>query len=137
MRPGFVYVVQSLDEDYPWIKIGWAKDVARRMVDVASEVGWDLTLLGTIRGTQADETALMRKFSDLRIAYDWFAPRWELVEYARNLPPIVQVSFVGTVDRTRQRCIFGRLETSTGAFRGPYVHLVPPRTILPPRTRAA
>lgn len=94
MRDGYVYVVQSLQ--LGWVKIGWAKDIARRMVDVARSCGTDLTLLGCFAGTQADESATQKRFGHHRLALDWFEPGADLLLFAADLSSPVRINFVGT-----------------------------------------
>jgi hypothetical protein len=120
MRGSRVYIVQALQ--LGWLKIGLAKDIARRMVEVASLVGCDLTLLGSFPGTQRDELELQRRFAHLRIAYDWFVPGEDLLACAKALPADIQISFVGSA-KLNQQSVRGRLLRATHGHRGPFIHV--------------
>lgn len=123
MRDGYVYVAQAIGKSTipGWIKIGWAKDIARRLVDVASVCGTDLTLLGCLRGTQAEERALQLQFADQRIGLDWFAPDGALRAFALTLPSPVLISLVACSGAPRD--IRGRVARASAGRRGPRISL--------------
>lgn len=69
-RLGYVYFMH--DEDAGLLKIGFTRDLPRRLRTVRSASGRDVKLLGWIIGTTADETRLHRKFSARRERGEWF-----------------------------------------------------------------
>lgn len=120
MRDGYVYLIRSLR--LGWIKIGWAKDIARRMVEVASMAGTDLELVGSFRGTQREEHDLQDRFREDRIAYDWFTASAGLMLFATGLPPIVRISFVGA-PHTNDVFFRSRLAGASHSRVGPHIGL--------------
>ncbi|MEU6071396.1 GIY-YIG nuclease family protein [Streptomyces sp. NPDC047082] len=67
---GYVYVMGS--DQWPYVKIGYSKDPAKRLwfVQVGSPVR--LELLATYEGGRALEAALHRYFAQYRMSGEWF-----------------------------------------------------------------
>lgn len=137
MRSGYVYIVQALGQGpiAGWVKIGWAKDIARRMVEIAATSGSDVTLLGSFRGTQADEGLLMKRFAGDLIARDWFTPSTELLAFAREHAALIQISLVHSCTAHTGH-LLSRLATSNPRRRGPFYASIPAAYTDRPRARA-
>ena|SRR6185312_6700181 len=76
---GDIYFLHS--KSMKAIKIGFSFDVSKRIKQLATGSIGDLQLLGTIRGTTADEKALHKKFSTWRVHGEWFRPVKRLRDY--------------------------------------------------------
>jgi hypothetical protein len=85
-KEGWIYFVRGYDG---MIKIGWARDVERRLVALQISSPVELVAMRVIRGPMADETKLHKRFAYLHVRGEWFKPGEELVEYIRKLeaPP--------------------------------------------------
>ena len=128
MRDGYVYVVQAIGGRFDsWVKIGWAKDIARRMATVSTQCGSDLALLGCFAGTQREETVTHKRFVADRIAFDWFIPSDSMLTFASALPSPIQISRIGTTRRGNG--YIGRLRGASRGRRGPHLHLALPTAL--------
>lgn len=69
------------------IKIGYSRDVARRIGALQTGCPDNLTLAGLMTGgTKADEWNLQQRFRALSIRGEWFKPTPELLEYVGRHP---------------------------------------------------
>jgi hypothetical protein len=98
VRRRTVYLVVALDSGL--VKIGVAGNVARRLRELRREVG-AARLVALFPGTRADERALHRRFSELRVHGEWFrddpAIRQAFAEaLTSRLGPSVQRRMPGT-----------------------------------------
>ncbi|WP_051482681.1 GIY-YIG nuclease family protein [Synechocystis sp. PCC 7509] len=86
--PGYVYFVFNLDSNA--IKIGFAKDVQKRLAALQTSSPSQLKLLGVIR-TQSARTAeqlegtLHQQFAQLHISGEWFKAEETLLNYLREV----------------------------------------------------
>jgi hypothetical protein len=80
--PGLVYFVQS-GSDGP-IKIGWSRDVSRRVAELQTANAHVLVLLGTVAGTMEDEAAFHARFAHLRMEAEWFCNSPEIHAFLRD-----------------------------------------------------
>jgi len=71
---GYVYFIQANNA----IKIGFAKDVRKRMGQLQTSHPDTLILLGMHGGDVTTETSLHTRFSDARIRGEWFQPTPEI-----------------------------------------------------------
>lgn len=85
VETGYVYFCQ-VDGGGP-IKIGWAKDVYRRLQSLQTYCPYRLRSLAVLPGTIQDETQHLKRFSEYHIRGEWFRPEAELVEYIATLSP--------------------------------------------------
>lgn len=69
-REGWIYFIQAGSQGA--IKIGWAKDPAKRIRTLQTSQHQKLKMLGAIPGTLKDEQALHRRFADARLNGEWF-----------------------------------------------------------------
>jgi len=79
---GLVYFVQSGD-DGP-IKIGWSRDVVRRVAELQTANAHALVLLGAVPGTMEDEAAMHARFAHLRMEAEWFRNSPEIHAFLRE-----------------------------------------------------
>lgn len=84
----FVYFV--FNEDSNAIKIGRAKNLARRMMSLQTSSPAKLQLIKSIQVAGGDaaqdlEQALHQQFSDIRLAGEWFRAESYLLEYINQL----------------------------------------------------
>lgn len=70
-RPGFVYFASCDFPDFP-VKIGWASDVAARMVTLQCALPYRVVLLAQMPGTLADEHAFHIGYTAERLQGEWF-----------------------------------------------------------------
>jgi hypothetical protein len=83
---GLVYFVTcTTSANYP-IKIGWTKDMAKRMLGMQSGNPNVLTALVTTPGTYRDERKLHSLFRHLHIRGEWFRRGEDLLRYMATLP---------------------------------------------------
>ena len=69
-RSGFVYFVAA--HDLGLVKIGWAKDVKRRILSMQSGSPVDLCLIHAFAGVPMDEARMHGQFAHLRVKREWF-----------------------------------------------------------------
>ncbi len=84
-KPGandVVYFIQPINGGP--IKIGWSSDVKRRLAALNSAHPYELTILGTIRGSVRDERRLHHRFSSGRLQGEWFEPSEELLAFIKD-----------------------------------------------------
>jgi hypothetical protein len=72
---GWVYFIRCADD----VKIGWSKNVAKRMRAIQTTASAPLELLGTFRGTRDDERELHRRFAALHKHGEWFSASDDLL----------------------------------------------------------
>jgi hypothetical protein len=77
-KHGFVYMI-GMDEDATAVKIGFATDVDDRRSTLQTSSHHSLKILAVIKGTQAKEKELHRKFAVDHIRGEWFR-RSEAIE---------------------------------------------------------
>ena len=87
---GYVYLAQSVR--CGWVKIGWAKNPANRIVALANEHRTEMALLGCVPGSGKDEQNLQHRFRGSRVAYEWFGPTEEILAFARSLPSPIKAA---------------------------------------------
>lgn len=80
---GFVYFAQA-GEGGP-IKIGWAQDPRKRLLDLQTALWVDLRLLKAVRGTRQDEAALHLRLGSYGIQREWFYPTIGMLEFIAML----------------------------------------------------
>jgi hypothetical protein len=78
--PGYVYFIQA-DIGGP-VKIGWAKDPAKRCRDLQTGSPHRLVVRAFIPGTIGDEARLHRQFRSSRLEGEWFTPTAEMEKVA-------------------------------------------------------
>lgn len=66
---GFVYAIRWNDR----VKIGHSLSPRNRLNKIASDPPYPVELIGYVRGSLADESALHSRFSELRRHGEWFA----------------------------------------------------------------
>jgi hypothetical protein len=84
--PGYVYFVTCTTSLHYPLKIGWAKNVAGRLVGMQGANPNLLTVLAAIPGTYRDERNLHARFRHLHIRGEWFRAGADLLEYVASLP---------------------------------------------------
>jgi hypothetical protein len=67
---GWLYFI--LDQDAGRIKIGFSRDVRRRLKHIQVHSSGVVRLLRKVKGTHADERAWKRRFSNLNVHGEWF-----------------------------------------------------------------
>lgn len=83
-RPeSWVYFIQAGDSGD--IKIGLARDVAKRMSDIQNGCPHELRLLVAVPGDKDVELAFHREFRQWRVRREWFAPSQELLDRIKVL----------------------------------------------------
>ena len=89
--PGYVYFIFNLDSNA--IKIGFAKDVQKRLAALQTSSPGQLELLGVIK-TQSAKTAkqlegtLHQQFAQLHISGEWFKAEKTLLNYLKEVTPM-------------------------------------------------
>jgi hypothetical protein len=68
------------------VKIGYARDVGRRMTKMQADNHKILTCLAVIEGGRAEEADIHARFSEARLHGEWFAPVPDLLSYIKALP---------------------------------------------------
>lgn len=63
------------------IKIGYTKDIQKRLSTLMHDHGQDLQLLKCICGTRYSEKSLHKRFSSLSVGKEWFRSNTELIEF--------------------------------------------------------
>lgn len=79
----WVYFIQEGDSGP--VKIGFSRDVARRLGELQRQAKAPLRLLVSFEGTRRDEAALHTRFADHRLFGEWFHPAAELLEHVAAL----------------------------------------------------
>lgn len=79
--PGHVYFIAS----GPFVKIGWAIEPARRLLELATGNPVELVLLGSTPGTRKLERALHLAFATSRVQGEWFRRGDALDAYIREV----------------------------------------------------
>jgi hypothetical protein len=80
-----IYFAQSLPHGP--IKIGYSKEPARRIADLAATQANGMYILATMSGEVADERALHELLKEHRLNGEWFEPHddvWLMVDMARS-----------------------------------------------------
>lgn len=83
----WVYFVQCQD-DNGYIKIGYTRDLARRLVDIQMGCPYEIVLLAEIRTSEPSlfEATLHERFGQLSVRGEWFRPAPDLLEMINSLP---------------------------------------------------
>ena len=63
------------------IKIGYSRNVKKRLLEVQAEFGWDVKLVGKVAGMRKEELKLHKTFGYLRHHREWFLPGACLLEF--------------------------------------------------------
>lgn len=90
MREDYIYFVWS--EAQNAIKIGYANDLKFRLGALQAGNPEPLVVLYSIRGTQATEKAIHKRFRHLRIVREWFRDDNEIHEYMDALEGLVRAA---------------------------------------------
>lgn len=80
-QPGMVYYVQRADG---MIKVGTSRVTASRLANLIREHG-PLTLMAIQTGSYEEESAVHRKFRDLRAGGEWFHPELPLLQHIARI----------------------------------------------------
>ncbi len=83
-RNSFVYFIQ-MGDDGP-IKIGWALDVKKRLLDLQCGSPFELRLLLSRPGCDVEEGLLHRRFARSRLRGEWFRPSPEVLAFIESKP---------------------------------------------------
>jgi hypothetical protein len=78
---GFVYFVT----DGEAIKIGWSKQIVKRISSLQSSSGRKLEVLATFAGGQYQERMLHHRFEHLRFQGEWFWIDDEIIDFIKFL----------------------------------------------------
>ena len=81
-RKGFVYFVQSVGGEA--IKIGFAKDVRKRLRALQGASPYQLKVLLVLEGGQKFETELHRKFKKSKLMNEWYKPSTDLIDFIKS-----------------------------------------------------
>lgn len=93
-----VYFLQAADGR---IKIGWSKDVDRRVQQLQTAQSSPLTLLGVFRSSfPEDERILQRRFASYHHRGEWYDASDEILSYVKSLMEDTMVK--GVTDGTRK-----------------------------------
>ena len=92
-KGGYVYFVGASRGD---IKIGYSKNPWARVRDMQTSNNKELRLLGSFRGTRADETKLHQQFSDINVRGEWFKRTPELLDFIEDQANITKKSSYGS-----------------------------------------
>lgn len=88
-----IYFIQNKETKH--IKIGYSKDVRKRLSEIQTTSPHELTILTTCEGGIEMEKELHHKFSNSYIRGEWFTPSEELITYINNFPPHVNKEYIG------------------------------------------
>jgi DNA-binding XRE family transcriptional regulator len=80
-----VYFLQAEDKTGP-IKIGWAKDVYKRLGEIQNMSPTRLVILGVLECEREEEYTIHNIFSTDRLYGEWFNLSTELLNFIRPLP---------------------------------------------------
>jgi hypothetical protein len=81
-----VYFIQAGENGL--IKIGFAKNVAKRLVKMQVDCPVPLRVIGVLQGERADEAGAHKRFAGDRARGEWFRPSDELSAYVATLPQV-------------------------------------------------
>lgn len=79
---GFVYFVLAGDREL--VKIGWARNVEKRVAELQVGSPEELSVVLTLRGAPSLELELHERFFDLRLRGEWFTYRGELRRFVES-----------------------------------------------------
>jgi Meiotically up-regulated gene 113 len=77
---GHVYVIGFAD----YVKIGWSRNVKRRLFDLQKHAPEKLVLYRLFAAAEATESKLHRKFKRLRLHGEWFALTHSLRDWVKD-----------------------------------------------------
>lgn len=80
---GEVYFITCGDGEWPFVKIGYSKDIVGRMEALQPGAPQKLDLIGRMPGTIQVERAIHEKFSHLREHGEWFRLEDELWDFVK------------------------------------------------------
>lgn len=83
---GYIYFLQHGEDGA--IKIGFAKDIEKRIKQIQEISPVPLRLLAKIKGTMMKEAALHNRFKRYRLKNEWFTPASNLIEYIEKVNQI-------------------------------------------------
>lgn len=75
------------------VKIGYSADLAKRMSSLQTGNRRDLTLLGAIPGTRADESSWHTQFAELRLRGEWFLHHPSLLKAIDDAVQFARLNF--------------------------------------------
>lgn len=95
-----IYFIQAHDGGP--IKIGWAKNIDKRIAEIQRMSPSQLRVLNTFDSSEEDERILHKYFKRIRLYGEWFEPTDELLAFVQNphkveLPPKPKPEFVKQV----------------------------------------
>jgi hypothetical protein len=85
---GHIYYVAANDR----VKIGFAKNVKKRLAALSTTSPVPLVLLASHRGSQKKEREIHRLFAEYRLTGEWFRLDGELKEHIQTLKPSTEAS---------------------------------------------
>lgn len=82
--PGSIYVIEAAGSDC--VKIGFSRDTASfRLSQLQTGCPFELVVLGSMPGTQADEKSIHHQFRKYRIRGEWFRVEGPISEFIENV----------------------------------------------------
>jgi hypothetical protein len=78
---GYVYFIGGGD----WVKIGFAKNVSRRLEALRTTCPFPLTVLASLPGTAKRERELQNRFASYRLSGEWFRFDGDLKAFVEDL----------------------------------------------------
>lgn len=78
---GFVYAIRCADR----VKIGWSSDPVRRFGKIESDSPFECERLGYWPGSMDDESAVHKRFADIRMHREWFAATPPLMAFIEQM----------------------------------------------------
>lgn len=95
-----IYFIQAVDGGP--VKIGWAKNLDKRIAEIQRMSPSQLCILNTFDSSKEDERLLHKYFKCIRLYGEWFEPTDELLAFVQNpckveLPPKPQPRIIEEV----------------------------------------
>lgn len=81
-KKGFVYLITH--SDHSRVKIGFAKNVSRRLANLQNATFLDLVIFDAYPGTMFDERILHKRFWKDRVRGEWFKFSAEIFDFAEE-----------------------------------------------------
>ena len=78
-----IYFIQQGDTGP--IKIGYSKDIDKRLYSLQSASPHPLKVIGTAQGSMKDEYDIQQKFLYCRLSGEWFEPSLDLIKYISTI----------------------------------------------------
>lgn len=98
-----VYFIQETNKPESDIKIGKAKYVSNRVIQLQWAYSKQFNILGVVDGYTEKELELHKQFSDYHLGNEWFEPVQPIVDYIANnaYPPEPTPPPIHTANRSR------------------------------------